>query len=355
MRRTVPKPLQRTGAALLARAMADRAAATIALAPGRRRRRSAGPRVGGRLRRRRHPHRGRTVADARRSGAVPRRTVTTRGGGARARGVGTPRVWRRQIPKRSRPGAAAARPAHPPPHATRGAGQGRRGLPDRAGARGRVCSSSTAGRTRRSPRASTSVPRRSRPTSATSSTSSACRRGRGRARRRARRVTRVRPPRATRAGNARSRRRAPARAALAHHPAVSSDAMPWTVANSTRPTRSGSPGSRAPSAWPCSMTSSSTEKARSAGGAERAGRVAVLSRPHQLEQRGVLGGEADVRGARSPAGAPAKSSPAPRRRAQLGAHPREPVLRERVEQRLAVGEVTARRAVADADVARELA
>ena len=81
-------------------------------APGtRRRRRSAGPRVGGRLRRRRHPDRGRTVADARRPRAVPRRTVTTRGGGARARGVGPPRVRRRQIPQRSRPGAAAARPA----------------------------------------------------------------------------------------------------------------------------------------------------------------------------------------------------------------------------------------------------
>ena len=50
-----------------------------------------------------------------------------------------------------------------------------------------------------------------------------------------------------------------------------------------------------------------------------------------------------------------KSSPAPSTGSpQLGAEPREPGFGERVEQRLAIGEVPPRRAVADADLAREL-
>jgi hypothetical protein len=40
---------------------------------------------------------------------------------------------------------------------------------------------------------------------------------------------------------------------------------------------------------------------------------------------------------------------------QLGAQAREPGLGERVQQRLAIGEMSSRRAVADAGLARELA
>jgi len=85
------------------------------------------------------------------------------------------------------------------------------------------------------------------------------------------------------------------------------------------------------------------------------GLLAVLAREHQLQERGVARGEADVgrRGrlqarlevlARAVGGA-----------AQLGAQARVPGLGERVQQRLAIGEVTPRRARTDADLARELA
>jgi hypothetical protein len=81
----------------------------------------------------------------------------------------------------------------------------------------------------------------------------------------------------------------------------------------------------------------------------------VLARVHDLEQRGVLGGEAHVgladRGE-------ALHDPVPRavdRAGHLRAEPLEARLRERVEQRLAVGEVPAGRGVADADLAGELA
>ena len=88
---------------------------------------------------------------------------------------------------------------------------------------------------------------------------------------------------------------------------------------------------------------------------QRAGRLAVLAREHQLEQCRVVRREADIGGsgrlqarlealARAVDGAP-----------QLGAEAREAGLGKRVEQRPAVGEVPPRRAVADAGVARELA
>ena len=147
-----------------------------------------------------------------------------------------------------------------------------------------------------------------------------------------------------------------ARAARAARcPRVTSDAMPWIVANRTRPTRSGSPGSSAPSAWPCSMSSSITEKARSAASCSAPDGLAVLAGEHQLEQRRVRGGEADVgRGGRLQARLEVLAG-AVDGGAQLGAEAVEPGLGQRVEQRLAIGEVAARRAVADADVARELA
>ena len=105
---------------LLARAMADRAAAAIALrsgdASGAARLALASavacddagiPIEAGRSR---------TLAGRALSRAGQSRHAVV---GARARGVGPPRVRRRQVPQRSRPGAATARPARPPPHATR--------------------------------------------------------------------------------------------------------------------------------------------------------------------------------------------------------------------------------------------
>ena len=80
----------------------------------------------------------------------------------------------------------------------------------------------------------------------------------------------------------------------------------------------------------------------------------MLAGEHQLEQRRVGGREPDVRrrGRSQPrlefvAGAVGGG-------AQFGAEALESGLGERVEQRLAVGEVAARRAVADADLPREL-
>ena len=80
----------------------------------------------------------------------------------------------------------------------------------------------------------------------------------------------------------------------------------------------------------------------------------MLACEHQLQERCVARGKADVG---------RRSRPQPRREvlvgaidraAQLGAEACETVLGEGVEQRLTIGEVPAWRAVTDADFAREL-
>ena len=81
----------------------------------------------------------------------------------------------------------------------------------------------------------------------------------------------------------------------------------------------------------------------------------VLAREHQLEQRGVVRGEADVCGRGRAQPRLEVLARALDRLPQLGTQTREPLLREHIQQRLAVGEVPAWRAVADADLARELA
>ena len=88
---------------------------------------------------------------------------------------------------------------------------------------------------------------------------------------------------------------------------------------------------------------------------ELARALPVLAGEHQLEQRRVLGREADVgRGDRAQ---PRLELLARRGRPRRAARRRGARTRpgKRVEQRLAVGEVPARRAVADADLARQLA
>ena len=131
--------------------------------------------------------------------------------------------------------------------------------------------------------------------------------------------------------------------------------MPCTVANSRSPTRSGSPGSSAPSACPCPISSKQHREGAVGGFREILRRLPVLAGEHQLEQLGILDRELDV-------GAGGRLQPclevlagagdgAP----QFGTESLETRLGKGVEQRLAIGEVAARRTVADAHVAGELA
>jgi hypothetical protein len=81
----------------------------------------------------------------------------------------------------------------------------------------------------------------------------------------------------------------------------------------------------------------------------------ALAGEHQLEQRGVVDGEADVgRGDRAQARLVVLAG-AVDRLPQLRSEAREPCLGEGIQQRLAIGEVAAGSAVADADLAGELA
>ena len=129
------------------------------------------------------------------------------------------------------------------------------------------------------------------------------------------------------------------------------------MAHATVATASGSPGTTAPAAWPSVMSASGAAKARFARRAQAVGRVgAVLAGEHQLEQRGVARWRSARR--RRPGRPGGRRSPRRRRRCAARssrAEALEAVLRERVEQRLLVGEVAARGGVADADLARELA
>jgi hypothetical protein len=88
---------------------------------------------------------------------------------------------------------------------------------------------------------------------------------------------------------------------------------------------------------------------------ERFGLFALLAGEHQLEQRSVVDREARV--GRGGGAKPRLVTLAGglRRTSQLRAEAGEPGLGERVQQRLAVGEVAARRGVADAGLASELA
>ena len=138
-------------------------------------------------------------------------------------------------------------------------------------------------------------------------------------------------------------------------PPVRSAAIPWMVANRTSPTRSGSPGSSRPSAWPWRIDLEHHREGSLRGLLQDARLFAVLDREHQLEQRRVRGGEADV-GRRGRAQACLEViAGRVDRGAQLVAEPVKAGLGQRVEQGLAIGKVAARGAVADADVAGELA
>src|SRR5271154_7341361 len=81
----------------------------------------------------------------------------------------------------------------------------------------------------------------------------------------------------------------------------------------------------------------------------------MLAREHQLQQRGVACGKADVRCGSRPQAILKVLARAFGCLTQLDPQAREARLGEGVEQRLAIGEVPARSAVADADLARELA
>jgi hypothetical protein len=88
---------------------------------------------------------------------------------------------------------------------------------------------------------------------------------------------------------------------------------------------------------------------------QRAGRLAVLAGEHQLEQRRVTRREVDVGRRRRLHPRVEGLARAGDGRPQLGAELVEPGLGERVEQRLAIREMAPRGAVADADLACELA
>ena len=139
-------------------------------------------------------------------------------------------------------------------------------------------------------------------------------------------------------------------------PPVTSAAIPWIVANRTRPTRSGSP--RLERALGLALHDQlEHHRERALGGLVQLAatgspclpaNISSSSAASRVAKRTYAAAVACSRGSKSVARAVHGA-------AQLGAQPREAVLRERVEQRLAVGEVPARRGVADADLARQLA
>ena len=145
-------------------------------------------------------------------------------------------------------------------------------------------------------------------------------------------------------------------AASSNIPALAIDTSPWSVANATIATCSGSPGDDLAGGLSFGDHRQRRDERALAGLAQRGRRVGlVLGGEHQLQERRVAAGEADVGpGQRLQAvvTAPARAGD---RRAQLVAQPHEPGLGHRVQQRLLVGEVPARRRVADADGAGQLA
>ena len=137
---------------------------------------------------------------------------------------------------------------------------------------------------------------------------------------------------------------------------MTSEARPWSAAQATIETRSGSPGTT--SLRGLALGEQRQRRLERAVGrrAQAVGRAgAVLAGEHQLEQRGVAGGEGDV-------GLGEREQPVLEALAgcvqgvaQVAAEALEAVLGERVEQRPLVGEVPPWRRVADADLAGELA
>jgi hypothetical protein len=89
--------------------------------------------------------------------------------------------------------------------------------------------------------------------------------------------------------------------------------------------------------------------------AQLGGRGGVRGGEHQPQQGGVAGREADVGGRRRPQPRPVVLAGVVDRRAHLVGQAREPGRGEGVQQRLAVGEVAARRGVADSGLAGEVA
>jgi hypothetical protein len=83
--------------------------------------------------------------------------------------------------------------------------------------------------------------------------------------------------------------------------------------------------------------------------------LAALAGEHQFQQRGVLGGEPQVSRRHGVQARPELRSRGGERRAQVRVQPGEPDLGQRVQQRLTVREVPARRGVAYADLAGQFA
>jgi len=137
-------------------------------------------------------------------------------------------------------------------------------------------------------------------------------------------------------------------------PLDSSAAMPWIVA---RRTRRRVRLATLESALRLSLLDQLEHDGEGAFGGlvQRAGLLAVLAREHQLQQRGVARGEADIGRRRRLQARLEFLSRAIGGSAQFGAQAVVPGLGESVEQRLAIGEVAPRRAVTDADLACQLA
>jgi hypothetical protein len=139
-------------------------------------------------------------------------------------------------------------------------------------------------------------------------------------------------------------------------PALASEARPWKAAKATVPTSWGIAADDL--AGRLALGDQGERRVeRAVGGLAEAvgGARAVLAGEHQLEQRGVLGGEADVGAAEGEEAGVEARVRGGERAAQVVPEALEAVLGECVEQRLLAGEVAARRGVADADLTRELA
>ncbi len=139
-------------------------------------------------------------------------------------------------------------------------------------------------------------------------------------------------------------------------PLVETEISPCVAAKATSPMRAGSPGITSPRCWPAVKMSAALERARSlasnkpAGGSGRC--FASSIKPNKKR---MLQSEADV-GA-SQLGQPFVETLAtvPGRAGHEDAKPFKAALREGIEQRLLVGEMAARRGVADAQLPAEFA
>ena len=103
--------------------------------------------------------------------------------------------------------------------------------------------------------------------------------------------------------------------------------MPWIVANRTRPTRSGSPALERALGLALLDQLEHHREGPLGGFVQRARLLAVLAGEHQLEQRRIARGEADVGRRRRPQPRLEVLAGAVDGAAQLGAEAREPRLR----------------------------